>query len=541
MSAGLLSAFLFFSFLLLFLSFLPVVASAAGTGGGVYKPSLYGTYWSLLPPVIAIVLAFLTREANSALFLGTLSGAFLYADFRPMRTLEHVVKLTAGELGANGGIVVFLIALGIIVAMMQVSGCTTAYGNWASRRIRSKRSALLATTVTGLMLSIDDYFNCLTNGNIMRPITDRHRVSRARLAYNIDCTSAPICIIAPVSSWAAAVASYVPAEYGIDGFAVFIRTIPYNYYAILTLVMLFTLAILGFDFGPMRKYEKMAEEGDIYGGTGDLYASTAKPSENPRGTASDMILPVFVLIASCVSGLLYTGGFFDGRGVGLMGALSDCDAFLGLPIGGLIALFFTVFWYLLRGIVTPKEFAKCIPDGFHLMVPAMLILIFSWTLSSVCRTSLGATAFVSGAVQSGHFNLHLLPAILFILGAFISFSTGTSWGTFGILIPITLAIFGGEVTQLAVICLSATLAGAVAGDHCSPISETAVMSSTAAQVDFMQHVMTQLPYAIFVAAFAALGFAIAGFIQNAPLVLTATASAMVATLYGVKRWMGRKG
>ena len=499
-----------------------------------YKPALFGTAWSLLPPVIAIILAFVTKEANSSLFIGTLAGAAIYADFNFFGTVDHLVTIVAGELGTNGGIIIFVVSLGIIMSMMQMSGCTKAYTEWAAQRVKSKKSALISTTLLGLVLCVDDYFNCLATGNVMRPVTDQHRVSRARLAYNIDCTSAPICIIAPVSSWAAAVASYVPSEYGIDGFALFLRTIPFNFYAILTLTMLVALAVLRFDFGPMRKYERMAEvEGDIYGGTGDLYSDEPAEAEGQRGKVIDMFLPVLVLIVSCVTGLMYTGGFFEGASV--IESFSNCDAFLGLPIGGLLALFFTIIWYLGRRIIKGTEFAECIPNGLRLMVPAMIILTFSWSLSVVCRASLGSTEFVEAAMANPHFNLNLLPVILYLIGTFVSFSTGTSWGTFGILIPITLAIFGGAITPLSLVCLSATLAGAVTGDHCSPISETAIMSSTAARVDFMQHVMTQLPYAGFVAGFSTLGYVLAGFMQHV-VVLPIIIALMVGTLIGIKKF-----
>lgn len=476
----------------------------------------YGTVWALFPPMVAIVLALITKEVYTSLFLGILVGSFMYSQFSIVGTVEHTVEMISSRLGENGGIVIFLICLGIIVSLMQSSGCSKAFGNWAARNIRTKRSSLLATTVLGLFFCIDDYFNSLTTANIMRPVTDNHKVSRARLAYNVDCTAAPVCIIAPVSSWAAAVASYIPAEVQADGYALFLRTIPYNLYALLTLTMLFTMAILKVDFGPMRGYEYLAEEkGDIYGGTGNVYANVSTgTNENPLGKAVDMILPVVVLIVGCVFGLIYTGGFFDGTGVGFVEAFSACDAYMGLPIGGLIALIFTVIYYFLRRIIHMEQFAQCIPDGAVAMMPAMFILTLSWGIEGICRESLGAAVFVESTFADSAFPMWLLPPILYLLGAFVSFATGTSWGTFGILIPMTFAIFGYEVTELCVICLSATLAGAVTGDHCSPISETAIMSSTAAQVDFMTHVMTQLPYALFTAGFALAGFLAMGIVQH---------------------------
>ncbi|MBQ8403079.1 MAG: Na+/H+ antiporter NhaC family protein [Clostridia bacterium] len=476
----------------------------------------YGTFWALFPPIVAIILALLTKEVYSSLFIGILTGALMYSNFNVVGMIEHTITIISSRLGENGGIIVFLICLGIIVSLMQASGCSKAFGNWAATVIKTKRTSLIFTSLLGLFFCIDDYFNSLTTANIMRPITDKHKVSRARLAYNVDCTAAPICIIAPISSWAAAVASYIPPEVDADGYALFLRAIPFNMYAILTLTMLFTLAMLKFDFGPMRGYEYLAEEkGDIYGGTGDVYANiSTSENDNPRGKAPDMILPVVVLILGCVFGLLYTGDFFAGKGVGFIEAFSACDAYMGLPIGGLIALVFTVVYYFLRRIINMKQFIQSIPDGAVAMTPALFILTLSWGIEGICRESLGAAVFVENTFANSSFPLWLLPPILYLLGAFVSFATGTSWGTFGILIPITFAIFGYQVNDLCIICLSATLAGAVTGDHCSPISETAIMSSTAAQVDFMTHVMTQLPYALFTGAFSLLGFTAMGVFQH---------------------------
>ncbi len=498
----------------------------------------YGTVWSLFPPLVSIALALLTKEVYSSLFVGILVGAFMYSDFSLIGMLTHTIEILSTRIGDNGGIIIFLVCLGIIVAMMSASGCAAAFGDWAARHIRSKRGSLLATIFLGLFFCIDDYFNSLTTANIMRPVTDKHKVSRARLAYNVDCTAAPICIIMPVSSWAAAVASYVPQEVNADGFGLFLQAIPFNMYALLTLTMLFTLAILKLDFGPMRGYEYLAEEkGDIYGGTGNLYANVTSENENPAGSAIDMILPVVVLMVGCVYGLLYTGGFFEGAS--FIEAFSGCDAYVGLPIGGLIALVFTVVYYFLRKILTIQQFTKCIPDGAVAMTPAMFILALSWGIEGVCRVSLGASVFVENAFSGSDFPMFLLPAILYLLGAFVSFATGTSWGTFGILIPITFAIFGYEVTDLCVMCLSATLAGAVTGDHCSPISETAIMASTAAQVDFMTHVMTQLPYALFTAGFSCVGFLLLGVVQHwivTPIMMTV----MVVVLVAIKGYVKNK-
>ncbi|MBR4875226.1 MAG: Na+/H+ antiporter NhaC family protein, partial [Clostridia bacterium] len=373
------------------------------------------------------------------------------------------------------------------------------------------------------------------------PITDKHKVSRARLAYNVDCTAAPICIIAPISSWAAAVASYVPPEVEADGYALFLQAIPFNLYALLTLTMLVTLAFLKFDFGPMRGYEYLAEEkGDIYGGTGDMYANISTVSnDDASGKAMDMLLPVIVLIGGCIFGLIYTGGFFSGENVGFIEAFSACDAYMGLPIGGLIALTFTIFYYFLRKIINMEQFVQCIPDGAVAMTPALFILALSWGIEGICRESLGAAVFVKAAFENSTFPMWLLPPVLYLLGTFVSFATGTSWGTFGILIPITFAIFGYQTTDLCMICLSATLAGAVTGDHCSPISETAIMSSTAAQVDFMTHVMTQLPYALFTAGFSLVGFTLMGIFQHW-IVTPVMMLALVFILYGMKKFYSGK-
>ncbi len=520
-----------------------VLLSTAGVFAGddeVDDSSMfYGTGWALLPPIITIVLALIFREVYSALFIGILVGSLMYANFNFLGMLDQTIAIISSRLGDNGGIIIFIVCLGIIVALFQASGCTTAFGDWAYQHVKSKRTALISTTLLGLFFVIDDYFNALTTGNIMRPVTDAHKVSRARLAYNVDCTSAPICIIAPVSSWAAAVASYVPPEVDADGFLLFIKCIPYNFYAILTLCMLFTLAIINFNFGPMRTYEYLAEQkGDIYGGTGDLYAASKAVDSNPDGRVLDMVLPVIVLIGACIFGLVYTGGILEGAG--FIEAFSACDAFVGLPIGGLIALAFTIIYYFIRRVITIAQFTEAIPNGAIAMTPALLILTFSWGIEGICRESLGVSVFVSDTFANSAFPMMFLPAIMYILGAFVSFATGTSWGTFGILIPISLAMFGNSVADpLAIITLSATLAGAVTGDHCSPISETAIMSSTAAQVDFMTHVMTQLPYALFTGGFALVGFFLAGFIQNV-IILPIMIVIVVVVLISMKKALKNK-
>lgn len=519
---------------------LAATSSVFANGDGIDDSSMfYGTGWALLPPIITIILALIFREVYSALFIGILIGSFMYANFNVLGMLDQTIAIISSRLGDNGGIIIFLICLGIIVALFQASGCSLAFGDWAYKHVKSKRTALISTTLLGLFFVIDDYFNALTTGNIMRPVTDGQKVSRARLAYNVDCTSAPICIIAPVSSWAAAVASYVPPEVDADGFALFLRCIPYNFYAILTLCMLFTLAIMDYNFGPMRTYEYLAEEkDDIYGGTGDLYAASHAVESNPNGKVLDMVLPVVVLISSCIFGLVYTGGILEGAG--FIEAFSACDAFVGLPIGGLITLAFTIIYYFARGVINMSQLTEAIPNGAIAMTPALLILTFSWGIEGICRESLGVSVFVSETFSNSDFPMMILPAIMYLLGAFVSFSTGTSWGTFGILIPISLAIFGNSVEDpLAIITLSATLAGAVTGDHCSPISETAIMSSTAAQVDFMTHVMTQLPYALFAAGFSLVGFLLAGFIQNV-IVLPVMVALLITVLVCMKKFIPQK-
>lgn len=522
--------------LLIFVSTTGIFAS----GDGVDDSSMfYGTGWALLPPIITIVLALIFREVYSALFIGILVGSLMYANFSFLGMLEQTIAIISSRLGDNGGIIIFIVSLGIIVALFQASGCATAFGSWAYEHVKTKRTALISTTLLGLFFVIDDYFNALTTGNIMRPVTDAQKISRARLAYNVDCTSAPICIIAPISSWAAAVASYIPPEVDADGFALFLRCIPYNFYAILTLCMLFTLAIINFNFGPMRTYEYLAEEkGDIYGGTGDLYTASKAVETNPDGRVLDMVLPVVVLIGSCIFGLVYTGGILEEAG--FIAAFSACDAFVGLPIGGLMALAFTVIYYFARRVITTSQFTEAVPNGAIAMTPALLILTFSWGIEGICRQSLGVGVFVENTFSNNDFPMMILPAIMYLLGAFVSFSTGTSWGTFGILIPISLALFGNSVADpLAIITLSATLAGAVTGDHCSPISETAIMSSTAAQVDFMTHVMTQLPYALFTAGFSLVGFIFAGFLQNI-IVLPIMIVVIVVVLVSMKKWTKQK-
>lgn len=448
----------------------------------------YKTAWSLLPPVIAIGLALITKEVYSSLFVGIVIGGLLYSNFSFEGTLTHVfndgiVSVLADSY--NVGILIFLVILGIMVTMMNKAGGSAAFGRWASGHIKTRAGAQLATIALGVLIFIDDYFNCLTVGSVMRPVSDSSKVSRAKLAYVIDATAAPICIIALVSSWAAAVSSYV--EDG-NGLYLFIRTIPFNFYALLTIIMMIFLALTGMDYGPMASHEKNArEKGDIFSGMKD-YANAAAESGNPNGKVIDLLLPIVVLIVSCVIGMIYSGGFFEGAN--FVDAFSNSDASIGLMLGSSVALIITVVYYLIRRSIKFKELAESIPEGFKSMVPAILILTFAWSLKAM-TDSLGAKEFVEALVKgsAGSFQA-FLPAIVFLIGAFLAFATGTSWGTFGILIPITLAVFPLD-NPLGVICVAACMAGAVCGDHCSPISDTTIMASAGAQCNHVTHVSTQ--------------------------------------------------
>jgi Na+/H+ antiporter NhaC len=480
--------------------------------------NMYATFWSLLPPVIAIVLALITKEVYSSLFIGILAGGLFYANFSPTGTIVAVTEVLTEKIadGWNAGILIFLVALGIMVSLMNKAGGSSAFGRWASHRIKTKRGALLSTFALGCIIFIDDYFNCLTVGSVMMPVTDKHKISRAKLAYIIDATAAPICIIAPISSWAAAVTSSATGD--IDGFGMFLASIPYNLYALLTIVMIILITALGLDYGPMKRHERMAmEEGDLFGGTGNEYAVT-ETQGNSKGKLIDLILPVVVLMASCIVGMIYTGGFFEGESFRV--AFENSDASAGLALGSIIAILFTFILYVPRKILSFKDFASCLPDGFRQMVPAILILSMAWTISGLCNDRLGAGEFVGSIVSGSATASALLPAILFLIALGLAFATGTSWGTFGILIPIAMAIFP-EMSEILVISISAILAGAVCGDHISPISDTTIMASTGAQSNHIVHVSTQIPYALLVAGISFIGFILAGFVRNwiAPLAL----------------------
>lgn len=505
------------------------VMAAEGEG---YQSNMYATFWALVPPIVAIVLALVTKEVYISLFVGIVAGGLFYANFHPGRAVVAITQVMIEKVGDswNAGILIFLVMLGIIVALMNKAGGSAAYGAWASRRIKSKEGSLLATVALGIIIFVDDYFNCLTVGSVMQPVTDKFRVSRAKLSYIIDATAAPVCIIAPISSWAAAVTSSTTGD--VDGFALFIRAIPYNFYALLTILFMVAITLMKFDFGPMKKYEDMAEKGDLFGGTGDEYGGTAEV--NTKGKVYDLILPILVLIASCIICMVYTGGFFDG--VPFVQAFADCDPSVGLPLGALIALIFVFLLYIPRKVITFRQFADSLPEGFRQMVPALLILTFAWTLGGFCSDYLGAGEFVGGVMEGSAAANALLPAIMFLVSLGLAFATGTSWGTFAILIPIAQAVFPGAMTTILVITISAVLAGAVCGDHISPISDTTIMASTGARVNHIIHVSSQMPYALTVAAISFVCFLLAGIIQSAWIVLPIGIVLTLGTLFILKRF-----
>ena len=497
---------------------------------------VYATFLALLPPLIAIVLALITKEVYMSLFIGILSGSLLYTMFHPVQTVTKTFDTIISKLadGWNVGIIIFLVILGIMVSLINKAGGSAAYGEWAAKKIKGRKGASLATFALGAMIFVDDYFNCLTVGSVMRPVTDESKISRAKLAYLIDATAAPICIIAPISSWAAAVTSVAPEG---EGLSLFIRSIPYNFYALLTIVMIIVISLMGFDYGPMKKHELNASKGDLFTtGKEENEAETA-PVSTKKGRVLDLILPVIVLIVSCVIGMVYTGGFFDG--VDFITAFSDCDASVGLVLGSFIALAFTFIYYLVTRRLTFKELTASFTEGFKAMVPAIMILTFAWTLSGITM-DLGAKVFVAEFVRINASGLTwLLPAIVFVIAIGLAFSTGTSWGTFGILLPIVCAVFPGG-GELMIISISACLAGAVCGDHCSPISDTTIMASAGAQCNHINHVSTQLPYALTVAAVSFVAFLFAGLIKTWWIALPVSIVAMVVVLIIMKTVMTGK-
>lgn len=507
-----------------------------------------GTLWSLFPPVIAIGLALITKEVYSSLFVGILSGGIIYAVASGTGfegTFKAVVQdglITNLSNAYNVGILVFLVVLGIIVVLMNKAGGSRAYGEWAAAHIKSRRGVALSTFFLGVLIFVDDYFNCLTVGSVMRPITDKHNISRSKLAYLIDSTAAPICIIAPISSWAAAVSGTVE---GVNGISLFINTIPYNLYAFLTILMVIFISASDTDYGPMKIHEDNAKNGDIFTTQNNTYEQDAQPVTE-RGRVIDLILPVAVLIVFCVVGMIYTGGFFSGTD--FVTAFANCDAAYGLSLGSISALIVIIAYYMFRRVLKFNECMDSIAAGFKQMVPAILILTFAWTLKTMTN-HLEAGAFVSGVVQSATALSVLLPVILFVVAIGLAFATGTSWGTFGILIPIVTSVFEaelanvaqtGEIPSMVIICISACLAGAVCGDHCSPISDTTIMASTGAQCDHVNHVSTQLPYALTVAAVCVVGYLLSGFVHNVFIVLGFSVALMLAVLFAIRFFVKRK-
>ena len=502
-----------------------------------------GTIWSLLPPVVAIVLALISKEVYSSLFIGVLVGTLLYTQFDPWNT---VVEIASGDLGivanADFFIVMFLVLLGIMVDLMNKGGGSAAFGRWATKSVKSRASAQLMTMLLGVLIFVDDYFNCLTVGAVMRPVTESHHISRAKLAYVIDATAAPVCMIAPVSSWAAAVAGYVQTD-SVNGIELFIKQIPYNYYCLLTLVMIITISLLNLDYGPMLKHEYNAQvKGDLFTTEERPFAGADDYEEGKKkGSVLDLVLPVIVLIACCIIGLIYTGGFFDG--VPFIDAFADCSAGPGLCIGSLIALVFTFVYFWLRGAIGFEKSMESIPNGFIQMIAPILILCLAWTLCGVTRYGLYSMDFVSAAMKDAGGLMNILPAIIFIIGAFIGFATGTSWGTIGIMAPIVVNVFNYDdpaQQTLCVIGLAAACAGGVMGDHCSPISDTTIMASAGAHCYHLNHVFTQLPYAITVGVVSFVSFLIAGFVQNAVICLAIGIALMIGTLLVIKTVVSKK-
>ena len=518
--------------LLLMAVMLPMAAFAEG--GDAAQPAVYATFWSLVPPIVAIALALITKEVYSSLFVGILIGGLLYAGGNPEGTVLHVFSdgiVSVLSDSDNVGILIFLVILGSIVAMMNKAGGSAAFGRWASSKIKTPAGAQLATIALGVLIFIDDYFNCLTVGSVMRPVTDKQNVSRAKLAYLIDATAAPVCIIAPISSWAAAVAGFVEGE---DGFSLFIRAIPYNYYALLTIVMMVGMVLMHEEYGPMALHEANARKGDLFTTGNHPYEAMDEEvaAAGDNGHVMDLVIPIFSLIICCVIGMIYTGGFFEGAD--FVTAFSQSNASVGLALGGFFGLVITVVLYMIRRVMKFRDLMACLPEGFKAMVPAILILTFAWSLKAM-TDSLGAKEYVAALVKAsaGTF-VSLLPAIIFLVGCFLAFATGTSWGTFGILIPIVVDAFSATDPQLMIIAISACMAGAVCGDHCSPISDTTIMASAGAQCEHVNHVSTQLPYAITAAAVSCVSYIVAGYVRNVVISLIVAIVLMLATLSVIK-------
>ena len=497
-----------------------------------YVPALFSTFWALVPPVVAIGLALITKEVYSSLFIGIAVGGILYSGGSFERTVVHIFQ--DGIIGvltdeSNVGILVFLVILGAMVSLMNKAGGSAAFGRFAAKGIKTRVGAQLATILLGVTIFIDDYFNCLTVGSVMRPVTDKFKVSRAKLAYLIDATAAPVCIIAPISSWAAAVTGFVEGE---DGFSIFIQAIPYNFYALLTIAMMVGMVLMKVEFGPMLKHERNAVKGDLFTTEGRPYADESDPSEISRGTVMDLLIPIISLIICCVIGMLYTGGFFSG--VDFVTAFSESNASLGLTLGSFFGLLITLVLYQVRRVLDFHDCMACIPEGFKAMVPAILILTFAWTLKAM-TDSLGADVYVADLVYNhARGLLNFLPAIIFLVGCLLAFATGTSWGTFGILIPIVVGVFQNINPELMIISISACMAGAVCGDHCSPISDTTIMASAGAQCEHVNHVMTQLPYAVTCAAVSFVTYIVAGFVKTAWIALPVGIVLMLGAMFVLK-------
>ena len=500
--------------------------------------SLANTAWSLLPPVIAIILALITKEAYSALFIGVLVGGLFTCGFAPVATLDTIVNdgLIAAISG-NAGIFLFLVLLGVIVALVNAAGGSAAFGRWAETHIKTRVGAQLATFVLGVLIFIDDYFNCLTVGSVMRPVTDNHKISRPKLAYLIDATAAPVCMIAPISSWAAAVSTTAAdLDTGMSGIELFVKAIPYNLYSILTFVFILALVAMKFDYGPMRQFEERAAKGDLA-----ALASEDGEKANPNGRVIDLILPVLVLIITCTVGMIYVGGFFGTDAWGgtdcagdFVAAFGNTDAFIGLPWGSIIALVLTVIYLVARRVVSFKDAMACVPKGFQAMISPIIILTLAVSLKTTI-TSLGAADYVHDIMEgAASFLYAMLPAVIFVVACILAFASGTSWGTFGILIPIVTAIFPAS-SELLIIGISACCAGAVMGDHCSPISDTTIMSSAGAQCNHIEHVSTQIPYVVTVAAVCFVGFIVAGFVQNFVITWIVSLALLLGTLFVIRR------
>ena len=498
-----------------------------------YQPALYATIWALLPPLVAIILALITKEVYSSLFVGIVVGALIYSGFKFEGTVTQIfeggiIKVLSDSY--NVGILIFLVILGSVVCMMNKAGGSAAFGRWASKKIHTRVGAELAAIILGILIFIDDYFNCLTVGSVMRPVTDRHHVSRAKFAYLIDATAAPVCIIAPISSWAAAVSGFVEGQ---DGLAIFVRTIPYNFYAILTIVMMVGMVLMKTEFGAMRTHEINALNGDLYTTSARPYENaTDDETPNPRGKVIDLVIPIVMLVICCVISMIYTGGFFSGTD--FVTAFSQSDASTGLAMGSAFGLVFAIIFYMIRRVINFRDCMGCIPEGFKAMVPAIMILTFAWTLKAM-TDSLGAAVFVEEAMRSVAGGIEvILPAIIFLVGCGLAFATGTSWGTFGILIPIVVAVFEKSSPEMMIISMSACMAGAVCGDHCSPISDTTIMASAGAQCDHVTHVSTQLPYAILAAAVSFVTYIVAGFVKTAWIALPVGIVLMLIVLFVIK-------